>query len=569
MKKRYKKNITKLNSIHVEKFRGLENITIPFGDRITVICGKNGTSKSTILGIIAQAFSFRSDYSKEDVKKDELKKYRTILGDDFESNFSDHFRISADYDLPGNMVVNFDIYDGAENKIVSDLKLKSYHLKDRPKPRIILRGNNSRNLTHPVIYLSLERLLPITKRNEYSDISIDFLTENHARIIKLSNQILIKDISGNVCATKGTLKSMVVHGHDYDKESVSVGEDNTGQLIQALLSFDKLKKDYPDYHGGMLLIDEADAGLFPAAQVEFIKLLSKMTRDLDIQVILTTHSPTLIQEVYELAQNDYDNYKIVFLSNTFGPIKPIENPSWIDIVADLRAETIAVNEKDNFPKINVYFEDQEAADFFDALVINRKVKKVINRLKNVTLGCDQYLSLYQSGIPEFNRKSIIILDGDQKEKLKNKKYDTILTLPGTIPPDQLIFEFLSNLPDDDKYYVEHPQKFNRAVLNKITRPLRNNLNLEPVDGIMDIKELIDQQQGELPYGKVREEFKKFYKNAELQNTFILKTTNPFRYWASLNPDEVATFNQSLVDKIKDLLVNVYGVPRYQVDAYFS
>nr|HCI7913042.1 AAA family ATPase [Klebsiella pneumoniae] len=48
------KPLTKLRSMHVEAFRGLKNVNIAFGERITVICGKNGTSKSTILGIIAQ-----------------------------------------------------------------------------------------------------------------------------------------------------------------------------------------------------------------------------------------------------------------------------------------------------------------------------------------------------------------------------------------------------------------------------------------------------------------------------------------------------------------------------------
>lgn len=81
-------NPSRLKKIHVEKFRGLKNIDIPFGDRITVICGKNGTSKSTILGIVAQIFSFRTDYSEDEPKKNELLKYRTLGNDRFESTFN-------------------------------------------------------------------------------------------------------------------------------------------------------------------------------------------------------------------------------------------------------------------------------------------------------------------------------------------------------------------------------------------------------------------------------------------------------------------------------------------------
>ncbi len=49
-------NITQLKKIKVNHFRGLKNIEINLGDRLTVICGKNGTSKSTILGMIALNF---------------------------------------------------------------------------------------------------------------------------------------------------------------------------------------------------------------------------------------------------------------------------------------------------------------------------------------------------------------------------------------------------------------------------------------------------------------------------------------------------------------------------------
>ena len=53
---------TKLQKIVIKKFRALSGVEIEFGDYITVICGKNGTAKSSILGIAAQIFSFDKDY---------------------------------------------------------------------------------------------------------------------------------------------------------------------------------------------------------------------------------------------------------------------------------------------------------------------------------------------------------------------------------------------------------------------------------------------------------------------------------------------------------------------------
>ena len=102
-------NPTRINSIEVLKFRGLENVTINFGKRITAICGKNGTSKSTILGILAQVFSFREDVSVEPSIK--LTDYKTLTGKGFKSDFSDHFRFSEKYDVGGNMHVKLSVYD--------------------------------------------------------------------------------------------------------------------------------------------------------------------------------------------------------------------------------------------------------------------------------------------------------------------------------------------------------------------------------------------------------------------------------------------------------------------------
>ena len=52
---------TQLNKIYISKFRALNSVDIEFGEYITVICGKNGTSKSSILGIAAQIFSFEKN----------------------------------------------------------------------------------------------------------------------------------------------------------------------------------------------------------------------------------------------------------------------------------------------------------------------------------------------------------------------------------------------------------------------------------------------------------------------------------------------------------------------------
>lgn len=561
-----KSNITKIENIHIDRFRGLKEVDIDFGKRITVICGKNGTSKSTILGIVAQVFSFRTDYSKEKIEKDKLRNYKTLGNSEFESVFSDHFRFSKEFDTSGSMDVDLTIYDGSEKSLKDNLKLRLSYSNDRDKARPILRGNNDRNITHPLIYLSLERLLPIAKRKYYES-EVEFIQENKDLITQLSNKILLKGTSNNVTATAGTFSSLAVHSNTYDKDSISVGEDNTGQIIQALLSFKKLKEEIENYHGGLLLIDEADAGLFPAAQVEFVKVLTKMCRDLDIQVIMTSHSPILIQEIYNLEKKDPKSYKTVYLTDTFGSVEVQQDVSWVDIEADLKVQTIEVDDGIKIPQVNVYFEDREAYDFFDVLIRERKLKKLSNLLKNVSLGSDQYLSLHKSEIREFQKESIIVLDGDKD--IDSTKLKNVLTLPGEVPPDQLIFEFLYNLSSNHDFWRNN-YRYTKSVFFRDTEDLRSKLGIAE-EGDISVFDIVEEYRrtDKNKHGEIREAFKNFYNHSHMQRLVTGKlATNPFKLWVDENKDIVEEFRLNYRKILESVLVNGKRVPRYKVDAYF-
>jgi len=46
-----------IKKVEIEKFRALKGIEFELGNNLTAIAGKNGTLKTTILGIIGQPFS--------------------------------------------------------------------------------------------------------------------------------------------------------------------------------------------------------------------------------------------------------------------------------------------------------------------------------------------------------------------------------------------------------------------------------------------------------------------------------------------------------------------------------
>lgn len=551
MAKKTRKTKTRLKSLNIVKFRALKNVDIEFGEVLTVICGKNGTSKSSILGIAAQIFSFEKDYVKN-----EILNFRQVTGIPFKSQYREHFRISEKFDTAGSMEVNVELFDGYTNQD-STGQLELSKRGDLPRPVVRKnstvkdKSNTSRNFTHPVIFLSLKRLYPITDR-DYTISSFKYFNDNKSKFINLTNELLNRT-SSSATGTSGTISSAVSHGDNYDQDSVSAGEDNAGQIILALLSFRKLKEEYAEYKGGLLLIDEADAGLFPAAQTKLVDIFERECRELNVQVIITTHSPTLIEYAHELSKKYRGNFKTVYLSDTYGAVQTMHDMSWSQINADIHTRTIVKAENISLPKVNVYYEDREGYDFFKALLHYQQINKFITPLPDITLGCSNYIQLATKKIPEFATKSIVCLDADVEDKI-TPNLKSIVLLPGSLPPDQLIFEYLFNLSPDNGIWKNN-SLFTRSVFTNIAAEIISVLNIQ--DDEINLSEIISDyhDNDNEEKRKLRVIFKKFYKHADFQN-FLKENVkkNPWHNWINDNIESsnnfLYNFNEILIRTMK-------------------
>lgn len=566
-------NNTILKSIQVNQFRGLENLEINFGTKISIICGKNGTAKSTILGLVAQIFSYDTNYQTGKKiqflgKSGEYEDYRTITGKPYTSRFREHFRFSKKFDLPGSMDCDYKIYDAMLGKDINSLSLTMTNPSDRDF-RTVVRGNiptehstnTSRNVTHPIIYLSLKRLIPLAERAKYDSKDVEYLNNNKEEFIKLSSKILGKRSNNNYTATSGTLESAVAHSDKYDHESVSVGEDNCGQIVLALMSFKKLSEELKSaYKGGILLIDEVDAGLFPAAQKNLLEVIQSYAEKYNIQTIMTSHSPLIIEEVKKLSEfpKQKNKFKVIYLSNAYGKTKLCEDYSWQQILADLKIETLIEDNKNKLPPINVYFEDKEASSFFNALVTSRRYT-FLNKFDDINNGSNFYISLMNKKIPEFCFKSLVVFDADVQ---KADKYKNAIKLPGALPPDQLMFDFLFTLPPDDIFWTNEIQYTKEVFLRDVDEILeRLNLNDSPQDEYNLLKLL--QQDIENGNNRIRDLFKRFYKSDNFQRMLKKASSNPFRYYLSLNPEVKELFLKSLNTRLEYVLTEGYQLePSY-------
>lgn len=553
---------TRLKKITIEKFRALNNVEVEFGDYITVICGKNGTSKSSILGIAAQIFSFEKDYTTDE----DLRGFKQISGKGFKSQYKEHIRISEKFDVPGSLSASISLHDGySDEAATANLELMTRGVtKDKSKkilPRPVIRknsiatGNTSRNFTHPVIFLSLKRLYPIADR-DYKAIDFEYFKAHEPDFIALTNELLNRS-STKATGTYGTITSAVSHGDNYDHESVSAGEDNAGQIIMALLSFKKLQAEYADYKGGLLLIDEADAGLFPTAQINLLKIFERECRKLNLQVVMTSHSPVMIEYAFEKSRHEHSKkFKTVYLSNTYGDVKVIQDWSWAKISADIHTRTVKAGPETILPRVNVYFEDKEAEDFFSALINRQPLKKCLTQMSGIKMGCTNYVYLLDRKVPEFSVNSVICLDEDAKAHLKNKDFKTVVILPGDLPPDQLIFEHLYNLPPVDAFWQNNLQFSREVFTNTAGREVIRELAIS--GDKVDLKERLAAYQG----NKIKRQiFKEFYNSTDIKSLVAtsVRPSNAWSHWVKNNPNATNVFLEAFKIALYCVMKNGFAV----------
>lgn len=221
-----------------------------------------------------------------------------------------------------------------------------------------------------------------------------------------------------------------------------------------------------DYRGGLLLIDEIETTLYPAAQYQLMNLLLKASADYELQVVFTTHSTEIISYMLNPTERSfYYSSEIIYLHNPRGTIEFIQDKNQIDgIVANLRHTVTAKSKK---TKTNVYSEDEEARVFLKG-IIPQEIKSGLE-IKAFNHGADAYKSLLDEKFPEFKR-SLIILDGDKSKDTGLKKHKNVIFLPGVSRPENILLEYLDGLPPQDDFWESRLGGYDKQVflMNKPT-----------------------------------------------------------------------------------------------------
>lgn len=472
----------------ITNFRGFRESLMPIGRHLTIVFGKNGCLKSTLLGMIAQPFYFsagKKTVYTTDYQNNNSNKYlfeRQINGEKFETKYSDIFRMS-ETDISSHEISKYEYFLRIVGKNVQFeeklsgkegmLRVSSQYSKERvTSKRFRLVGGSSShkqgtgNFPHPVIFLGLNRLFPMAlsslnekKKIELSDEEREWFENSYSSI--LSTEVQDESVTSSFPINAKKRAYLLPSCCDCNYKSVSAGQDNVGQIVSAILSFKRLKNKLgADYRGGLLLIDELEATLHPISQNKLLEFLVNQSIELGIQIIATSHSSLVLAAAFrsEFAQR-------------ITPIHVKKDPFSVECAIDLPNSDTGYSKikndlfeefDDPLPKLSVIVEDRVACFFLKAILGNKIMRNIVFPQNSKVFDSASSDFLIKLASYDFLNKinpTLYVLDADQNLKVAAKDLKNLLCLFGTDAPEKELYNYFKKR----EAWEKSPFKFNAAT----------------------------------------------------------------------------------------------------------
>lgn len=462
-------------------FRKLGNINIEFADRLTLIAGHNGIGKSTILGLVANTFGIT-----------ERGGPKSYFGEPFSANIERIVYLAlaevdeTQKDLASAPVVTAYV-NGTEVKKRCSMTRRSVWKRARVVPRTIDKAEDDTvgqdaKIPLPTIYLGMRRLASAGEADEKEVTSSQLdmhLADSNLMVAFVSSVIHGTELNTDVThqTIKGSKKKTAQPGYtQHDALAVSMGQDSLGSMATALASFNQLKREMGEaYPGGLLVIDEMDVGFHPHAIERLAKSLKTYAKQLDLQIIATTHSPRLIEAIHPDGNGNANAPdKVIYLLDTKYPRLATDQSlqamlSDMSMMPDKEKPTRRAK-----PKLAVYFEDDEAAQFCASLIpaakktaLSKKYGVLINWIP-LGIGGSHLVKLPEKDPLFLDR--VLIVDADTSVHQEAAARGNIVKLPN-VPGTTGVARSLENTT----------KQFLRDISNNADGPLRKallNLNTQ-------------------------------------------------------------------------------------------
>jgi predicted ATPase len=375
----------RLEYLQVNGLRGWTGQRIEFSFPIVAIVGENGSGKSTLLQAAA------SVYRSTDTPR---------FGSDF-------FPKTAWDDVQG-VEVKFGYLQGRDHGEGSVRKPTTKWLGNVDRPEREVR------------YVDLSRIQPLGARVGYTRIAKTTHHELKADLFDVNqvqrmSSIMGREYTAARMATSDIDENRLIPVITRRDATYSGFHQGSGEITVAKL----LQIDLPRY--GLVLIDEIESSLHPRSQRRLIRDLADKCREREAQIILTTHSPYVLEELPPSAR-----YYIMESGGKKSLVKGV-SPEFAMTQMD----------DEDHPECELYVEDFAAQIWLEEMLAAHG-QNVFPRCNVTPYGAASvgYALGQMVHQKRFRRPTCVFLDGDTDPA------DGCVVLPGGEAPEPVVFEGL-------------------------------------------------------------------------------------------------------------------------------
>lgn len=423
-----------LSMIRLQGIRGINDLNIRLEYPVSVIAGVNASGKSTVLFAAACAYKVPGAGPKAYVPSTLFPRYNPKQG----TRHDEDREITLEYTYStknGGLSMRWRRMKGWNRSFLGRSNAK------QPERALYLRTLS--NLSNPSELRSVLRMSYLSKpptEEHLTPVQIEFaqrmLPFQYDEVVKLSG-------SGG---GQNLLFAVNKNGASYSELHMSAGE-------RAIL---RLSREIAQVDNALVLIDEVEAGLHPFVQNLLMLHLQELALRNDLQIIVTSHSPVVLDSV--------PRYARIFLErNEQGDITVC--PPYRDIIQNaLYGRSSEV--------LNILCEDDAAEAILNGVVDVLSSEQTVQR-DAIRIGRDTGAKEFPGHAAAFKKFEMIenfvfVLDGDQRRDNENiaekiKAVDKnqpipVLFLPGDHAPECWVWKCLT------------------ATLDSLAQPLGSDVN---------------------------------------------------------------------------------------------
>lgn len=453
--------ILALEGLHIHNFRTIENQIIALGSNITVLSGRNGTMKTSMMGLIAHPFN--------SLGKD-------VFGKTLKTSLNDVFKFSPKFDA---VDYKYSLYIKTDKAQLLRETVSIYYVaKNTERHRVVVSGaeKGDGNFTYNTSFLNLKRLYPMvdTQAAPDSTKALKLTAAEAASLKDFYERVFPSSEYGEFTPVRDKiLKTTFAPDGDtasYDWQTISSGEDNIGAIFNRLIGFQRSFVMNQPVGNGIFCIDEFESSLHPVAQIKLFDYLYRWSQQYKVQVVISTHSLYLISHIYLKHSVNLDSDRIIvnFISKSTAadnnyPI--LHNPPYSLAYKELTLEN--PEKVAEARKIRVFCEDDHAIHFAKKLIKTQSVLRLVDFHSTLkpeagTPGTSHSsLTSLCVNFPLLLEQSLVIFDADVTDSDTAKIVDKnlFLKLPdaGKLAIERRIIAFIIGLKNNDGFFL----KFNK------------------------------------------------------------------------------------------------------------